>query len=347
MKKWSALLLCMLGIILLAAGCSLPPKEALGKAFDNTVNLKSYSFETTLKLGVEGSEDTLGADAAQVMELLKNAEIKVSGAFTKEPFEMRADYELNIKGDMNIGLKVPVYMNQDKLLVKVPNTPLLPLDKEIVGKYVEVDLKELNKQQPAVPSQMDVKKQQDFAKELLGVVGTHFDNKTFFQDVSKKDVTLPSNADVDELVKFTINDGNLDQAITVATEKVIPEIFKLLQDPKWADTVGAGKEEIAKAEKEFNDSMKDKNKAVGEFKDHVGIEDASLLVGMDSKGYIRYSSINLALKAKEDGQETKLTVHADTVMNNINEKVDSKLDVKESDIIKLEDFISQFGGGGF
>jgi hypothetical protein len=345
MKRVTAIFLVMLGLLVMISGCSLPPKEALGKAFDNTVNLKSYTFESTVKLGLEGSQEALGEQAAMVTELLKNAELKISGAYTKEPFEMRAEYDLNVKGDMNFGLKVPIYMTQDKVLVKVPNTPFLPLGKDVVGKYVEIDLKELNKQQPAVPSQVDLEKQQELAKELLGVVGSHFDNKTFFTNVSKKDVTLPANADVKDLVKFTINDGNLDQAISLTTEKVIPEIFKLLQDPKWADVIGVNKEDLAKAEKEFNDALKDKDKAVADFKAKAGIEDASMLVGMDSKGYIRYSSVNLALNSKEKGQEGKITVTVDTVMNNINEKVDSKLDVKASDIMKMEDFAAKMGGG--
>ncbi|WP_438444507.1 hypothetical protein [Gorillibacterium sp. sgz5001074] len=345
MKRATAIMSALLGLTILLPGCSLPPKEALGKAFDNTVNLQSYSFESTFKLGLEGSQEALGDQAAMAAEVLKNADLKLTGAYTKEPFEMRMEYELNVKGDMNFGLKVPVYVTQDKLLVKVPNTPFLPLGKDVVGKYVEMDLKELNKQQAAVPSHVDMKRQQELSKEVLGVIGSHFDNKTFFKDVSKKDVTLPANADVKDLVKFTINDGNLDQAISVTTEKVLPEILKLLQDPKWSDIVGQNKDKLADTEKKLQDAMKNKDKAVSEFKAQAGIEDASMLVGMDSKGYIRFVSLNLAVNNKEAGQQGKVKVQMDTVFNQINEKVDSKLDVKASDIIKMEDFAAQMGRG--
>ena len=68
----------------------------------------------------------------------------------------------SLKGDMGMTFNIPMVMTAEKLYVKVPNIPFFPIPENVVGKFLELDLKELAEQEGTEwnPDAMDAAKTQ-------------------------------------------------------------------------------------------------------------------------------------------------------------------------------------------
>lgn len=152
-KKWglsaSALLLAAAIILPGCANKQEAPKEALKSAAAKATALTSYEMKSKLvinNLTVEAGEGTTDATTGMVLSMLKNADISVNGVYQADPMQTEMTMVLNLKGDMAMSFNIPMVMTAEKMYVKVPSIPFLPLPETIVGKYVELDLKELAEQ---------------------------------------------------------------------------------------------------------------------------------------------------------------------------------------------------------
>lgn len=152
-KKWglsAAALLLTAAVILPGCAKKEAPKEALSAAANKVAAMTSYEMKTKLTvndLTIDTGTSEADATTGQILSMLKNAELTVDGVYQAEPMQTELTMVLNLKGDMAMSFTVPMVMTAEKLYVKVPSIPFLPLPETIVGKFVEVDLKELAEQE--------------------------------------------------------------------------------------------------------------------------------------------------------------------------------------------------------
>ncbi|MGG1518202.1 hypothetical protein ABE504_22480 [Paenibacillus oryzisoli] len=341
--------LIAVGLVLAAAltGCGTPPKATLGKAFENFEKMESYQFQAKMTLGGEVPADKLGdAQAEQVANLLKNAEMSFSGVYQKEPFQSEINVQLNLKGDLNVGINLPIVMTKEKMWVKIPNIPFLPLPKTVTDKYLELDLKELEEKSSG-QKQPDMTKGTEFAKEVMAAFVQNFDEKTYFTELNKKEITLPAGVEANRFVQIQVDKNNLDDAIKVSIGKVIPKIFDLLLDPKYADLFNAKKADIEKARSEFTDKTKDQDKVLNDIKKNVDVNQIQLISGINKSNFITYQTFKVDLNVKDESGNSHTVVNVESTMDHINEKAQFKLGIPTSDNIITEEQLQKEFAKGF
>lgn len=339
----------MLSIILVVSGCATKtsPKTAVENGLVNTANMKSGSFNMGMSMSLDFPEDVLNStpEVAMVSNLLKNADIKVNGVFKRDPQQIEMTLELNLKGDMEIKLSIPMVVNQEKIWIKVPSIPFFELPQELVGKYIEIDLKELSEMsgESFNAEKIDVQKSQEFGQEMLKVILESFDEQTYFTRLKKDEAKLPDGIEAKDIVKFTITDENLQDVIKTFVEVAAPKILDLMANDKYADLLNISKEEIEKAKKDLqSESNKDSEikEAIDELRKSMKINELSILTVVNKKDFINYQEFNVDVDLKEEGQSFKLGLKGTIEYNNINEDVEFKVGTP-SDSVKLEDFISE------
>lgn len=337
----------MLSIILVVSGCATKtsPKTAVENGLVNTANMKSGTFNMGMSMTLDFPEDVLSAtpEIAMASNFLKNADIKISGAFKQDPQQMEMTLELNLKGDMEVKLSIPMVVTKEKIWIKVPNIPIFPLPQELVGKFVELDLKELSEAagESFKPELMNVQKTQELGQELLKVILESFDEQTYFKQLKKDEANLPEGIEAKDIVKFTITDEHLEEVVKTIVEVAAPKILDLLASDKYAGMLDISKEDVEKAKKELestnNSDIKD---AIEKLRKSMKINELSIVTVVNKKDFINYQEFNVDVDMKDEDQSFKLGLKGTIEYNNINQEVEFKIGTP-SDSIKLEDFIKQ------
>ncbi|MFD0870687.1 Uncharacterised protein [Chlamydia abortus] len=353
-KKLGLIVALMLSIALIVAGCGKKPspKSAIETGLTNTMNMKSGAFEMGMTMSMDFPEEVLNAnpEMAMVSEMLKNADIKASGVFKQDPQQIEMTLEMNLKGDMEMKFSIPFVLTQDKMWVKIPNIPMMPLPQELVGKFVEMDMKELSEQagEEFNPELLNFKKQQEFSQDALKALLGSFDEQNHFQLLKKDEAQLPEGIEAKNVVKFTITDENLEEAVKTIVEKAAPQIIDLIASEKYAGMFQISKEELDTAKKDLESTDAGKLKeAIDEMRKSLKINEFSILTAVNKQDFVNYQAINLDVDVKDEDMNFKLGLKGDVKYTNINEEVEFKIGVP-TDAVKLEEFIekmdSLYGG---
>jgi hypothetical protein len=348
-----SLLVGMLTIMLVLSGCGSAkkdPKEALQLAMENAAKLSSYEFNTSFiinDLSVTSPEITTNPEIGMVYNMLKNAQVTVKGAYQKDPMQLEMNVDLTIKGDASFTLNIPVVMTTDKMWVKIPNIPMLPLPENLVGKFVEVDLKKLAEEagNQATVGAMDTVKAQELGKEIMKIVFDKFDGKTFFQEVDTKDVTVPAGIEAKQVIKLAVTNENLDQGLTTLVKDVLPPVLDLLASDKYKDVVGVTIADVEEAKKSLSDEAELK-KGLEELKKTLKINDFNIITALNKDNYPAYQEANVKADVTSDGESVKLDLKLTSETTNINGKPNFTITTPPADVIPMDELSQMFGGVG-
>ncbi|MCM3272132.1 DUF6612 family protein [Paenibacillus elgii] len=350
-RKKIALALCALLVVMaVLAGCGAKPapKETLEKAFQTAADMKSADYKMTFAMNMDFPADALAENPqlAVTAQMLKNMEVAVTGAYQQEPFQMEMNIEAKLKGDMAMNINLPIVMTDQKIWVKVPNIPMLPLPKDVVGKFVELDPKELAKQsdQKVNFDAATIKKQQELGQEIGKVFFKHVDEKTFLSSVDKKDAKLPETVEANQIVKFAVTNENLEPFITTVAEKVLPEVLDLMMSDKYAKVFDFKKEDLEQAKKDLTANSGDKLKSeIAKMKEDVKIKDLQITTAVNKKGFPVYHDVNVGLEVKENGKPSQIGANIKAEYSKINEKPEFKIGIPK-DVITLEQLMAKTNG---
>lgn len=332
-----------------AAGCGVKsPKLSAEQALTKATSIHSGEMTMTMAMNLDVPEEELSKNPqlGMVANLIKNMDITAKGTFQQEPMQSELTLDLHLKGDMQMNISLPMVVTQDKVWMKIPNIPMLPLPKDVVGKYLELDVKELSKKSgnPAF-NPADTKKQQELGQDIMKVLFTNFEEKTYFSNVDKKDVKLPAGVEASRFVKFSINGGNFDPAFTTIVEKVAPQVLDLLASDKYAGLTQLKKEDIDKAKKEL--AAKDteaRKKDLEELKKNVKVNRFDIILGISKDDMPSFTQVSADLDVTDQGKTTKLGADIQAGYSHINEKVEFKTGIPK-DVIKLDELQKKLGGG--
>lgn len=350
-KVWLSLVALMLTAMLILAGCnssSKSPQEALQASMQKSAELKSYSFDGSMKIEelkfpAEGSE---GAEAGQMLSMLKDADLSWTGAYRADPMHLEMTLSLALKGDMAVNFNIPIVMEQDKMWVKIPNIPFFPLPEDMTNKFLELDLKQLAEQSGQPMPKVDPAKSQKFANDLMGIIFKNVDEKEYLSDVKVKEAGLPEGVDAKQVIRFQVNKDQVEPLMNTVIEKIAPEFINLLSsNADYRNMLSLKQEDLDEAKKALEDAKKeDIAEGMEEFKKAVKSLDVVANIGIDAKEYPVYSDVRVSTEIDAEGQPVTFAFKVVSQTKDINKDVKLEYEGGPKDVVTMEQFEQQMGG---
>ncbi|MBD8500502.1 DUF6612 family protein [Paenibacillus arenosi] len=334
-KKWmKSTLVLLFAMTLVIAGCGQKesPAAASKTAMQKMTEMKSYGFETTVKVNdLQFPPSLLQSDPStgMVVQMLKNASLSVSGKMQNEPVQAEMDLDVKLEGDMAFSFKLPIMMNSEKMYMKVPSLPIPGFPADLAGKFIEMDMKELAKEagQDILPTAKDIELMNKFYNDVYTSFVAKFDEKTFFSDVNVKDAKLPEDIKAKQVVKFSITNENVDQAANTLVKDALPALLDVVAKDEYKKLLGgeltaAQVEEAKKELKALTDG--DLKKGLDEMKKVLKINDVSFTTAIDKDGYPVYTAFVINVDLTNEGETMKIGAQIDTKLKDINKKQEFK-----------------------
>ncbi|UVI30403.1 hypothetical protein [Paenibacillus spongiae] len=355
MKVWKAGLVVVLAAILtVVTACSSgkPPKEAVVSAMSKMSELKSYTVEgsfgfddVVIPEGIAG-DSAEAAGVAAVANMLKGSTVKIKGTYQAEPMrtDMTMDLVMGADGS-SFNLSIPMIVTQDKMWVKIPSIPGVPLPEEISGKFIELDMKKLAEQAGQDAALPDVAVTQKMGQDMAKVLLDNFDEKTYFSEPKAEEVKdFPADLKQDQIVRFAVTQQNFDQAITTIVDKVAPQILDLLmKNEEYLKALQLTKADLEEAKKQL-DSTADSEikKGIEEIKKSLKVNELSL-TGAIKDDYLTYQDVRANLEMTEEAQTMKFAMHLLMKYDNLNKDVKFENELPK-DAVSFEELMTMFGG---
>lgn len=330
-------------MVLAACGTKAAPKEAVQQAMTASLEMKSYTFSGSLAIDELDlpAEMLEGADPA-MLDMVKNASMNIEGVFRQDPMQMEMTLALTIPGDMAFTVKTDMVMTEDKLYVKVPNIPMLPLG-EATGKFVVIDPKALAEETGTPMPEIDLDKQRAMSQEMAGVLFKHFDEEQYFEELKKGDVAgLPAGIDPDRVVKFYVTQETFEPMIMTIVDKVAPELIDLIiANDDYLATLQLTKEELEQAKEELAAGDRGElREALEEFKQSVKVNDLSLTTAIQGEFPV-YQAVKVNMDVTQDGQTAGFGLTFTSQYGNINKDVEFKIGIPE-DALTIDELSQMF-----
>lgn len=317
--------------VLIITGCGVKvkknPQEILGDALEKSFEAKSYEFHTSF-----------GIDDLQVMpakkpdentqkrfSMLKGAKFHANGVVQLQPLQIEATYEVELAGDMEIKFSIPFVYKEDKVWIKFPNIPIYPMPSDLVGKFIEINMKKLfEKEGEKLPEFAEL---QQLLGRLCKTLKGKFDENTYFTTIDKKSASIPENVNADQIVKIHVTNESLEPLITAFVKKVLPEIIAILEEEKNRKLLNLKSKEIEKL-KQFQKSDSELKAFLKQLKKELQINELSVTTAINKDSYPTYQKCVVNLETtEENGDKTKSAEHLNIELSKINEKADFKIGI--------------------
>lgn len=343
----------MLGSLLVAAGCSSSssPKETIVDALSK--EMTSYAFNGTV--GFDNVEIPAGAAADEaealgvstVAGMLKGAKMTFDGQYDKDAkrIDVTLKLEWTAEGTATT-VEVPIIATEEKVYVKVPNLPFLPLPEELTKNYLEFDMKELAEQSGVDAADLnffaDNEKYVKLGKDIVNTIVTPFEEKDYFFAPKADEVQgLPEGAKYDDLVQFKITDETFEPALEVIVNKVAPAIIDLLsKEEDYLKQLDLTKEDLETAKKELADNG---SEAIKEAKKAVKINELALTGGVND-GFMEFQGVDINIDITTEGSDAaNIDLYVRSEYKDINKKQTFEQEIP-TETTTLEELEEVFGG---
>ncbi len=357
-KKFAVLILTLImSMTVVLAGCTSKqePKDAMKSATGKAMEMTSYEMKSkvVIKDLKVSSQNTDAAATEQVMSMLKNAELTIDGVYQNDPMQTELTMGINLKGDMSMSFNVPMVMTKEKLYVKIPSIPMLPLPEDVVNKYLVLDLKELAEQEGTTfnPDSMDTKKTQQLSNEIMNTLYGEYDGEKYFKDIKVKDAKLPEGVDAKQVVQFYVTNDNVKEAAEIFVNKAMPKILDIVGKDEYRDMLGLTKEDIEDAKKDLNSANQDElSKGLNDLKNYLKINQFTVNTAIDKKDFPSYQDavVNVEMNDPETKDNMKLSMEMTNQYSKVNEKQTFKVGIpKDGDVITMEQFQEKMGSAAY
>jgi hypothetical protein len=350
-KLGFVILSILLTLSIVLSGCTKDksPKEALQSSMSKSSEMKSYNFKGSLKFEDINfpQQDMTANQAAAVINTLKSAELSWTGAYRLDPMLMEINLQLAMKGDLAVTFNVPIVMNGEKVWVKIPNIPMLPIPEDVVGKFVELDLKKLAEQSGQSLPSMDVGKSQKFLNDILAIVFKHLEEKDYLTAVKVKDAGLPADVDVNQVVQFHMDKSQIEPFVNTVIDKIAPEVIDLLsKNADYRNLLQLKQQDLDDAKKALSDAKgKQVSDGLAQMKKELKSLEIKSNIGLDKNEYPVYTDATIKAAIESADLTGSMGIKVVSQMTGINSEV--KFDIGEpkgADVISLEQLQEKLGG---
>ncbi|MNI43734.1 hypothetical protein D3C73_980740 [compost metagenome] len=355
-KFYMPVFVLLMSVVLVLSGCNTKkePKEALASAATNALKMESYVTNNQIKilnLTVDESTSEENAQVGAVLSMLKDAEINISQVYQKDPMQTEATLEVKLSGDMAMTFTIPFVITKEKVYVKIPNIPVLPMPESIVGKFLVVDMKELAEENGEAfnPDMFDTDKTQKLSAELSAAVLGEYDSAKFFKNVEAKDLQLPEGFKEKQIVQFYITNDNVKEAITILVNNALPKVLDILGKEEYRSMLQLTTEDIEELKKELKEGdQAELGKELDELKDYLTINQFTVNTAIDKKNFPSYSEVNadVAINDPESDVNVKLAFQVKSTVTKINEKPEFKIGIP-TDTITMDELETEMSGLGY
>lgn len=360
-KKWgisAAALLLTAAVILPGCGASKQeePKEALKAATTKVTTMTSYEMKSQFvinNLTIDEATSESNEMTGQVLSMLKNAEVTVNGVYQAEPRQTEATMVLNLKGDMAMSFTVPMVVTAEKVFIKIPSIPFFPLPETLVGKFVELDLKELAEQGGTEfnPDTMDAQKAQKLSNEVMDTLLAEYDEEKYFKNIDPKDATLPEGIEAKQVVQFEVTNDNVKEAITVFVNDALPKIIDILSKDEYKDMFQIDPADLAEAKTEIQsgETRQELDKGLADLGKYLTINKFQVNTAINKDEFPVYQDMIMDIKVTdpEAGSNVGLSMTGSNQYSKINEKPAFLIGIPQGDdVVSMEELQEQFGGMG-
>ncbi|MUG68742.1 hypothetical protein [Paenibacillus campinasensis] len=348
-KKLVAIMLTLLlSVTVVLAGCAKKdePKAAMVNSLKSATAMTSYEMSSKFVIEdlVMNIAEINTADAELALNVLKNAEVTLDGVYQADPMQAEFKMGINLKGDMAMSFNLDMVMTQEKIYVKVPNIPMLPLPEEVVGKFLVLDLKELAEEagESFNPATLDAKKSQEFSNEILEAFMSEFDEEKYFKEIAASDVSLPEGIETKQIIQFSINNDNVNEAVELIVNNVLPKILDIIAKEEYRELVGLTQAEIDEARESITSvSQEDLKIALEELNEFLVINSFNINTAIDKKDFPVYQDVtaDLVFNDPESSDNMKLVFKGSSHYTKINETAEFKVGIpQDADVVTMEEF---------
>lgn len=352
-KRMGALLLTLLltvSLALTACSSKQEPKEALKTAAANASKLTSYEMSSNFTINElsykPGDASQTDQSMTQFMSMLKDAQLNVTGVYQSEPMQTEMTVGIELKGDMGMTFNIPMVMTKEKMYIKVPNIPFFPIPENMVGKFIEFDLKKLAEQEGTEfnPDALDAAKTQKLSNEIMDAVLGEYDESKFFKNLDTKDAKLPEGVDAKQVVQFSVNNDNVKEAVTVLVTKALPKVMDIVSKEEYRDMLQLSQADIDKAKEDLKISEADQaemTKDLDKLKNVLTINTFNIDFALDKNDFPVYQKMvaDMLIKPEDTKDEMKLAFTGSNTYTKINEKPEFKINIPTGDdVITMEEF---------
>ena|GEM_PF-188517 len=357
-KSFAALIGLMVSLMLVVSGCSSSEtaQESLQKAFTKSADIRSYELSGSVKLqDLNLPPEVLQEEgAAGALGLLKNTELSWTGAYRADPMLMELSLKIATGGDLAMSFQIPIVMNSEKMWIKIPNIPMLGLPEDLVGKFVELDLKKLAEQQgtewlaPSPDPDTAVK----LLNDIYGIVFKHIDEKQILSEPKPEDVGIPKDM-AKRVVQLHVTKEQIEPFLNTLVRDIAPEVIELLsQHEEYRKMLQLEPKDLDEAKRQLSETKdQDIKDAMTEFNKSVKDLEVTANVGIDKDGYASYDDLTVKVGIEDDGQSGSGAIKIVSGMSNINGSVHFENGEPKADqIIPMDELQSTlgdlFGAGG-
>jgi hypothetical protein len=273
-------------------------------------------------------------------------EFSWSGAYQADPMHLEMDLSLMLKGDMAITLNIPMVMTQDKIWMKIPNIPVIPLPEDIAGKkFLEIDMKQLAEESGQPVPEFDPAKSQKFANDVMTIIFDNIDADQYLSSVKASEAGLPEDAGVKQVVQFKVAKDQVGPFVKTAAEKILPALLDLFaNNPEYRDMMGLTQEDIEEARKGLETAnSEDLNAGLDKFNQAVKSLDIVMNMGIDANDYMVYNDLRGNAEFDADGGTVKLGIKLVSQSKDINKEVTFQHPNGPADVITMEEFEKRMG----
>jgi hypothetical protein len=350
-KLGFVILSVLLTVAIVLSGCTKDksPKEALQSSLSKSSEMKSYNFKGSLKFEDFNfpQQDMSDTQAAAVINTLKSAELSWTGAYRVDPMLMEINLQLALKGDLAVTFNVPIVMNGEKVWVKIPNIPMLPIPEDVVGKFVELDLKKIAEQSGQTLPSMDVGKSQKLLNDIMAIVFTHLEEKDYLTAIKVKDAGLPADVDVNQVVQFHMDQSQIEPFVNTIIDKIAPEVIDLLsKNEEYKNLLQLKQQDLDDAKKALSDAKgKQVSDGLAQMKKELKSLDIKSNIGLDKNEYPVYTDATIKAAIESADLTGSMGIKVVSQMTGINSEV--KFDIGEpkgADVITMEQLQEKLGG---
>ena len=334
------------------AGCAsqMGAHELIEKAVNASKELDSYQFDGKLELSIETDAAELGQNA--LTEMLKNIELEVDGVYQREPLQTELNMDVALGG---LSLDIPLIMTEKKMWVQIPALPIPQMPQEMVGKYIQIDLEQMEddpmlEQSPVGIQSLDMETQQKLGMEIMQIFVSHYDEETYFQVLDAEEAGLAEDVDVEQVVRFTLSEDQVEPAISTFIQGVLPDLHELLSEPEWSEALELTEEDLNEMADEIEKAQAKEEEALQELGESLKLEQLKLEFGVNGDDQISYQKINIAADVKDEESEdwTSISMMLEIYLDGINEEQEFEHGVpSEEDTITYEQLIPMFIGPSF
>ncbi|KXH84037.1 S-layer homology domain-containing protein [Sporosarcina sp. HYO08] len=317
----------------------------LKEVYANEQAIETYEYEGNLNLGISFPETMQEfPEMAMIASMLEDVKVRMVGAYQKDPMLMDMVVELTLSGDVQTTVKLPIVITEEKMWMKLPESPLFPLPEELTGKFIEFDLAELSELSGQPNNTVNLDLQTELA---LAINNLFFDQFAvdFYSTVENEDaIKVPSDVDVKKIVKFELTNDNLQPFVETLFNGFLPQLFELLQQDDYVEALGLTAEEIELLKEEIAHMPADLDEIIAEINKVVTIHKFEEHIVINEDDIIAYDVFDLDLDVNVEEETYGLKLFFDMKKSKINEEVKFSIGIPDkANTITLEELLQLEG----